>query len=177
MRAANAISRKNRTAPAAPVPKGDGVSPIIIDATVSSRARIARIALVGIGPSAQAHADALKALGSVTLEAVIDADLERARNFAGRNGGVVAAASLSGLLETQNLDAVHILAPAALRADLACEALGRGLPVLTESPMASDLAGAQVLARACSRSITIFFFIRRLHVWPKRQGIAAWDRW
>ena len=85
MRAANAILRKNRTAPASSVPKGDGRSPTIIDATVSSRVRIERVALVGIGPSAQAHADALKALGSVKLEAVIDADLERARNFAWRN--------------------------------------------------------------------------------------------
>src|SRR5579871_3366013 len=152
MRAASAILRKNRTLPPTSVSKGDGRAPAVIDVPVSLQARIERVAILGLGPGAQAHADILKLLGGVRLEAVIDADLEQARKFAWRNGGVAAATSLAALVETQPLDAVHILAPPAHRAALAREALNLGLAVLTESPMAAELADAQALTRGAAET-------------------------
>lgn len=48
------------------------------------------------------------------------------------------------------IDAVVLAAPTAVHADLGCELLDRGLHLLVEKPMASDLAGADRLLRAAA---------------------------
>lgn len=106
------------------------------------------VALIGAGNIAAVHAEALRVTANVRLAGIVDPRTDRAASLAKRNGGVPVAPSLAALLDAQAIDAVHVLTPPGLHVDLALEALSRGLPVLLEKPMASELAGAERLAEA-----------------------------
>jgi predicted dehydrogenase len=57
-----------------------------------------------------------------------------------------------GLLERRDLDAVLLFDDNRASAALGVRALGRGLPVMIEKPMAADLAGADALLVAARRA-------------------------
>src|SRR5207249_7289686 len=52
------------------------------------------------------------------------------------------------LLERRDLDAVFVFSDNRASAELGARALGRGLPVMLEKPMAADLSGARALLNA-----------------------------
>ncbi len=110
-----------------------------------------RVALIGADGIAALHAEALRTMAGVTLAGIIDPCIDRAANLAHRNGGVAVSSSLAGMLDSQQLDMVHILTSADRHADLARDAMSRGLSVLVEAPMASEIEGAESLA-AMARS-------------------------
>jgi len=147
MQAADATARKIPTGPVSEKPQGGLRSATRTVPFVGTEAGLKRVALIGVGEAAQAHADAIKSLKNIRLEGIIDPDLERARTFAWRNG-LAAAASLRDMLAVQTLDAVHILASAGARLELMGEALSSGLSILAESPLAQDFRGAEALVRA-----------------------------
>src|SRR5207244_6928797 len=64
------------------------------------------------------------------------------------DGGVATHATFDALLERRDLDAVMIFSDNRTSADLGVRALGRGLPVMVEKPMAADLPGARALLAA-----------------------------
>src|SRR6267378_4055012 len=80
--------------------------------------------------------------------AAADPDLRLRERLAREHGGVEALASYDALLERADLDAVLIFADNRASAELGVRALGRGLPVMIEKPMAADLAGADALLAA-----------------------------
>ncbi len=80
--------------------------------------------------------------------AAADPDPRLRERLAREHGGVEALASYDALLERGDLDAVLIFADNRASADLAVRALGRGLPVMIEKPMAADLAGADAVLAA-----------------------------
>jgi predicted dehydrogenase len=67
-------------------------------------------------------------------------------------GGVALHDTYDALLERADLDAVLIFADNRAAAELGVRALGRGLPVMIEKPMAADLAGAEALLAASRAS-------------------------
>jgi predicted dehydrogenase len=83
----------------------------------------------------------------------------RLRERLGREHGAVALhPAYDALLERSDVDAVMIFADNRGAAELGLRALGRGLPVLVEKPMAADLAGADALlaaARAAGLSLMV----------------------
>ena len=147
---AKATARKNPAPPGYDAPRQRSGAAQIVDANLFAPSGVKRVALIGANETAQAHADILKTLKGVRLEGIVDADLNRARTFAWRNGGIAAAATLRDLLAAQPLDAVHVLAPEGRRADVLQDALSLGLSVLTESPLAWDFAAAQDLAHTAA---------------------------
>jgi predicted dehydrogenase len=66
----------------------------------------------------------------------------------GALGGVALHAGYDALLERRDLDAVLVFADNRVSAELGVRALGRGLPVMVEKPMAADLAAADALLAA-----------------------------
>jgi predicted dehydrogenase len=66
--------------------------------------------------------------------------------------GVDVHPAYDALLERSDLDAVLVFADNRAGAELGVRALGRGLPVLVEKPMAADLAGAEALLAAARTS-------------------------
>ena len=68
------------------------------------------------------------------------------------HAGVDLHPAYDALLERHDLDAVLVFADNRSSAELGARALGRGLPVMVEKPMAADLAGAETLLAAARAS-------------------------
>jgi len=83
-----------------------------------------------------------------TLAAVAEPDPLLRERLAREHGGVAAHPAYDGLLEREDLDAVLLFADNRASAEWGVRALGRGLPVMIEKPMAADLGGAEALLRA-----------------------------
>ena len=141
MQTAETVLRKDTVPVGSSVSKREGGAQAAAGSQVPSAAtnQVKRVALIGAGYIATVHAEALRATKGAKLVGIIDPRLDRAASLARRNGGVAAAASLGDMLDNQQLDAVHVLTPPNLHTDLTIEALSRGLSVLLEKPMASEI--------------------------------------
>lgn len=107
-----------------------------------------RIAVVGGGYGSKV---ALPALGSVEeLEpiAVWSRRPERARELAEEAGASLGTADIDELLDCPGLEAVHVATPVTMHAEVAIAAARRGLHVLCEKPLATDLAEARRIVEA-----------------------------
>jgi predicted dehydrogenase len=92
------------------------------------------------------------------LVAVADPSPELRERLRREHGGVALHPTYDALFERPDLDAVFIFADKRAAAELGVRALGLGLPVLVEKPMAADLGGAEALlaaARAAGQSLMV----------------------
>jgi predicted dehydrogenase len=117
-----------------------------------------RVGIIGTGWVAQdRHIPAYRALPGVEIVGVFDRDRERARAAAGRFGISLVARDREELLAAR-LDAVSIATSPWSHAEHARAALGAGVHVFCEKPMALDLADAKSMteaATAAGRILTI----------------------
>ena len=114
------------------------------------------IAILGTGRIADGQlAPALTEVDGARLWSVLSRDPQRGREFAERHGAAAENAvhtDLDSLLADDDLDAVLIASPDKLHAPQ-CEAAARaGKHVLTEKPMATDVAEAEAMVEACDRA-------------------------
>ncbi|MGC8639426.1 MAG: NAD-dependent epimerase/dehydratase family protein [Isosphaeraceae bacterium] len=117
-----------------------------------------RVGFLGTGYIADWHARALRAIPTVSLEAVCDRDEPRAQAFAQRHGVQRFYKSLDAMLGDPELalDAVHVLLPPELHASAASSLIDRGLHVFLEKPMAStESECAGLVEQAKARHITL----------------------
>jgi predicted dehydrogenase len=115
-----------------------------------------------------AHIPAAAALEEARLVGLADTDLERAQALAGRFGVPRAVARLDDL--AGEVDAVILATPPHVRAELAQQALARGLHVLCEKPLANSaeqcrgmLAAAHAAGRTLAVAHTYRFFPNRAY--------------
>ncbi|MWA02692.1 hypothetical protein F8568_020395 [Actinomadura sp. LD22] len=107
-----------------------------------------RVALVGCGAMGEIVArDVYPGLGSATLAAVVDPDPGRAAQAAAHTGAR-AYPALAEALAAERIDAVDIRVPHHLHAGVALEAIGHGLHVLVEKPIATTVADARAIVDA-----------------------------
>ncbi|MFJ9558986.1 Gfo/Idh/MocA family protein [Streptomyces fuscichromogenes] len=107
---------------------------------MSTSRRPYRVAFIGTGGIAQAHADALTPLSDrVSLVAVADIDPARAAEFADRNSVPNVYSDLQALLDGEQLDLVHICTPPETHSPLAVLAMRAGANALVEKPTALSL--------------------------------------
>jgi predicted dehydrogenase len=109
-----------------------------------------RIGVVGVGVMGSNHARVLSGLSGVTLAGVCDPDAERA-GFVARTLGCAAVSSVEELLDLKP-DAVSIAAPTDLHHRIALQCIARGIHVLVEKPIASDVAEGQEIVAAARRA-------------------------
>lgn len=110
-----------------------------------------RIALVGAGYISRVHAEALRTLKGVRIEAVVDPDSEAARRLAAAFGAPRCHAEAAEAIAAGGLDAAHILVPPGLHRDVALPFLEAGIPLLVEKPLAASGAEcAELLAAAAA---------------------------
>ncbi len=107
--------------------------------------QILRVGVVGVGHMGKHHARLYGELDGCELVAVIDKDIDRARQIAAKHGGQ-AASSLSDV--TVDLDAVTVAVPTVYHAEVCIPFLERGVPVLVEKPLAPHTADARQLLDA-----------------------------
>jgi predicted dehydrogenase/nucleoside-diphosphate-sugar epimerase len=100
---------------------------------------------VGTGYIADFHARALRTTDGVELIAVCDAKLKSAESFAANWSVPNYYSSLEAMLQSVDLDCVHLLVPPDLHHSLAKTALNLGVHVLIEKPMCTSVAQADEL--------------------------------
>lgn len=109
-----------------------------------------RIAVVGCGGIGAVHVRSWGKVEGARVTAACDADLARAEAT-----GAAAYGDWSALLEAGGFDAVDICTPPHLHADVAIQALSRGIPVLCEKPLARTPEEARRIVEAAERSGTL----------------------
>ena len=105
-----------------------------------------RIGFIGAGIIANRHLGNLLGFGDVSVVAVADLQLDRAREQAARCGGA-AYADATEMLDREALDAVYVCVPPFAHGAPELAALERGLPFFVEKPLGIDLETAEMIAR------------------------------
>jgi predicted dehydrogenase len=106
-------------------------------------------AIVGGGFAAGSHVDALRRVAGARPLGVVTSSPDRSRKAAARLGLDRAYGSLAELLEDEEVDVVHNCTPNRLHHAVTTAALEAGKHVLSEKPLAFDLAEAEdLVARA-----------------------------
>lgn len=108
-----------------------------------------KVGLVGAGYIASWHCDALKSLG-INVVGVADPSVKARDQLADDYSIPFRSDSLDGLLNETELDAVHVLVPPTLHAPIAKDAIGRGLDVFLEKPMATNYEDCEELRELAS---------------------------
>jgi predicted dehydrogenase len=114
-----------------------------------------RAGVVGVGYLGQFHAEKYAGLPGADLVAVVDADLDRARQIAAKH----TVAAYSDFRELfGKIDAVSIVTPTNLHYEIAREFLNNGIDVLVEKPITVTLQEADdlvAIARAHNRILQV----------------------
>lgn len=127
-----------------------------------------RIGLAGCGRISKNHFDAIRNVDGLTLGAVCDTDVERAR-AAGEAHGVPFYRSLDEMLRDAPIDLVTICTPSGLHAAQGAAAARAGKHVVTEKPMAISLAQADELVKACDDAGVQLFVVKQNRLNPPIQ--------
>jgi len=107
-----------------------------------------KIAVVGGGYGAKVALPGYCELEEFEPVAVWSRRPERARELAGAAGVALGTSDVDELLSVPGLEAVHVATPVTMHAEVAIAAANRGLHVLCEKPLATDLPEARRVAAA-----------------------------
>jgi predicted dehydrogenase len=129
-----------------------------------------RFGIIGCGGIARAHLKACQANGA-TVTAVADTDPEAAAKMAQEAGGAKAFTSADELFAAGLVDAVSICSPPCAHADAAVAALGRGIHVLLEKPIADTVASARRICAVAATSKATLMVAYRHRFLPAIQEI------
>jgi predicted dehydrogenase len=116
-----------------------------------------KFAVVGAGVIGNTHAQTIANLPGAEVGVVVDVQLERAQDLAGRHQAR-AHSSISQALSLPDIDAVAICTPSGAHADLVVAALEAGKHVVVEKPLDVSLAAARRVAVAphdSGRQVTV----------------------
>lgn len=112
-----------------------------------------RAGIIGLGFIGEVHARAVRAAGG-TLAAVASRSPEHSAVTAERLGATWGAPSAEALIESPDVDVVHICTPNHLHAPLASRAIAAGKHVVCEKPLATTRGDAQdLVARAAQAGV------------------------
>jgi predicted dehydrogenase/nucleoside-diphosphate-sugar epimerase len=117
-----------------------------------------RVALIGAGNIADAHAQVLTESALVDLVAIVDPVTARAEALARKWRIAGAFGSLQAALAAGSFDAAHVVVPPPLHRRVAEECLAAGLDVFVEKPMAetdADCAALQEAAKAAGVALRV----------------------
>jgi len=113
-----------------------------------------RIGVVGAGVMGSNHARVLAGMPGVTLAGIADPD-EKQRDFVSGVLGCPTVADVDGLIALKP-DAITIAAPTHLHRDIALACIARGIHVLVEKPIASNVEeGREIIAAARRAKVTL----------------------
>jgi predicted dehydrogenase len=113
-----------------------------------------RVVLVGCGHIADTHLRLLRNIRGVTVPAVCDLDIDRAREVAKRHRVHNFYDNTRAMLEAVDPTVVHVLTPPQSHGRVVSEILGRGRTALVEKPLAVDSREARHMIRIAAESGT-----------------------
>lgn len=106
-----------------------------------------KVAVIGCGNVSKMHFKALQENPDTEIVAVADIKPERANAAAGEYGAK-AYTDFQELIETEQLDSIHICTPHYLHTPMAVKALQKGINVLLEKPCSVSLEEVELLQKA-----------------------------
>ena len=118
-----------------------------------------RICIIGAGPTAADHVRVINESSRAKLDVIIDDDLERAEVLADKAGCVMA----TDLSAVEGCHAAIVTTPPATHAPIALQLIDLGIPVLVETPLATDIVDARSVVQAAAEKsvpLTCGFFER-----------------
>jgi predicted dehydrogenase len=124
-----------------------------------------RVGVIGCGKIARSHVTALRAIAGVTVVAVVDVDIGRARTFAATHGVPYAYEDVDQMLGT-GLDAVTIRTPHAAHEEGVLAAARHRTHVLCEKPIALTVAQARRMVAATASAGVRFGVLFQRRFWP-----------
>lgn len=107
-----------------------------------------RLGIIGTGGMAHAHAYEFANIRGVKTVACCDIVQEKAQAFAEKHHIPHVFTDYRQMLDTERLDAITNVTPDAQHAAVALEVISRGLPILSEKPLATTLDDARKMADA-----------------------------
>ncbi len=111
-----------------------------------------KIAVLGGGYGAKVVLPVLCELDEFEPVAVWSRRPDRARELADEAGAALGTSDVDELLSVPGLEAVHVATPVTMHAEVSIAAARRGLHVLCEKPLATDLAEARRVAAAIEKA-------------------------
>ena len=115
-----------------------------------------QLAVVGVGRMGTFHARTLAALDTISVTALADVSKEQVAAVADELGGIATYPSPETLLEASDVEAWLIATTTPSHPELVRKALGAGLHVLCEKPLALDPAvGAELSAVAQAKGLVL----------------------
>jgi predicted dehydrogenase len=133
-----------------------------------------RAGIIGAGFIGAVHANAVRAAGGV-VSRVAASTPERSAAATDRLGALAAATTAEELIDSGDVDVVHICTPNSMHTPLARRTLAAGKPVVCEKPLATTLSDAQSLAAAAGERVATVPFVYRFYpaVREARARVAA----
>lgn len=124
-----------------------------------------KLAIVGTGGMANAHAERFGKLPGCAITAACDVDGERARAFAAKHGIPKSFSDLDELFRAGDFDALVNVTPDRFHAPISLEAIRHGKHVFCEKPLAVNHADAAEMAAAAKKAgvINLVNFSYRNH--------------
>lgn len=135
-----------------------------MNGTTTKAAAPLQVGVIGLGWAGQQHLKAYQELEGVEVRAIAAMETDLLEQLGQEHQIDRRFTRWEDLLELEGLDAVSIAVPTFLHAPIAVAALGRGLHVLTEKPIARDAEEGQQMvdaARAAGRVLEVAFNHRR----------------
>lgn len=111
-----------------------------------------RLAVVGTGGMAHAHARSFSKIKKVKLVAACDIVPGRARTFADEFEIPEVYTDIDEMLAKSNIDAVTVVTPDASHAPISLKVIAAGKHVLCEKPLATGYADAHTMAEAAAKA-------------------------
>lgn len=111
-----------------------------------------RLAIIGTGSMANAHASAFGGIDGCEIVACTDIVPGRAREFADRHGIPTAYEDTDEMLDKEQLDGVTVVTSDDAHGECSLMAIERGLHTMCEKPLATSVAEARKMAEAARKA-------------------------
>jgi predicted dehydrogenase len=126
-----------------------------------------RVAIAGAGLMGRWHAYAARRQGAA-VAAIVDPDLDRAKDLARRSGGAAVFDSMTAMSAVESVDVVHVCAPLSSHAALTLRALESGAHALVEKPLARSAKETGTVVEAAA---TAGLLVCPVHQFAFQRGI------
>lgn len=137
------------------------------------RKRPVKLAIIGTGGMANAHAERFAKVEGCELVAACDVDYDRAAAFSEKHRIPKAFGSATELLAKSKCEAVSIVTPDPFHAPLSIQCLKAGLHVLCEKPLAVTYPDARKMVAAAKKAGVINMVNLSYRDWPAIQAVAG----
>ena len=129
------------------------------------------IGIIGCGEMGHIHARCISEIGTATLSAFCDTDLQKAETLLKYSQNAYVCSDPERLLRDDSIDAVYVCTQNDSHASLGISAARAGKHIMMEKPVAMSLADCDALRNAVEKSGILFMTAFKLRFYPSVQRV------